>query len=72
MRSISRTTCWMRWPGADDAVRGVLALHLAPQVRVLLRQFVLAAAQFADQLRGFDGDRGVRRQRGQRLLVARP
>ena len=48
-----------------------LALHLAPQVGVLLHQFVLIAPQFADQLGGLDGDGGVRGQRQQRLLVAR-
>ena len=56
---------------ADDAVGGVLALHLAPQMRVLLRQLILAAPQLADQLGGFDGDGGVRCQRRQRILVAR-
>ena len=58
-------------PRADNPMGGVLAFHLAPQVRVLLRQFVLAAPQFADQLRGLDGDGGVRGQRAERILVAR-
>src|ERR1035438_8187020 len=57
-------------PGADDAVAGITVLDLAPEVGVLLRQLVLVAAQFADQLGGFDGDGGVRSQRHQRFLVA--
>ena len=61
----------MRCPVPMMPWRGVAALHLAPQVRVLLRQLVLIAAQFADQLRGLDGDGGVRGQRRQRFLVAR-
>ena len=58
-------------PRADDAVRGIAVLHLAPEMRVLLRQLILIAPQFADQLGGFDGDCGVRCQRDQRFLVAR-
>ena len=58
-------------PRADDAVRGVAVLHLAPQVGVLLRQLILVAPQFADQLRGLDGNGRVRGQRRQRVLVAR-
>ncbi|SPE40086.1 hypothetical protein SBA3_3610019 [Candidatus Sulfopaludibacter sp. SbA3] len=57
--------------GADDAVRRIFIFDFAPQVHVLLHQFVLAAAQFADELRGFDGDGGMRSQRIQRFLVAR-
>ena len=57
--------------GADDAVRGIAILDLAPEVRVLLRQLVLIAAQFADQLGGLDGNCRVRCERDQRFLVAR-
>ncbi len=58
-------------PRAHDAVGRVAALHLAPQVGVLPRQFVLAATQLAHQLGRLDGIGGVSRQRLQHLLVAR-
>ena len=56
--------------GADNSVGGVFAFHLAQQVGVLLRQFVFAAAQFADELGVFDGDGGVRGQGIEEILVA--
>src|SRR5260370_1926278 len=57
-------------PRADNSVDRVLAFHFAPEVRVLLHQIVLIAPQFADQLRGFDGDGCVGGQRHQGLFVA--
>ena len=55
----------------DDAMRGVAALHFAPEMGVLLREFVLIAPKLADQLGGLDGDRGMRSERSERFLVAR-
>src|SRR5689334_22255946 len=49
---------------------GIPAFDFTPQMRVLLRQLVLAAPQLTDELCGLDGDGGVRCQRSERILVA--
>ncbi len=51
IRSIRRTTCWIFGPVAEMPWVEYLLSTSRQQVGVLLRQLVLAAPQFADQLR---------------------
>ncbi len=55
--------------GTDNPVAGNPRFHFPPQVRILRHQLILAAAQFANQLRRFDGDGRMRSQRLSASLV---